>query len=151
MRLARALAGLSRGVAAWWRSPPGERALFAEAWCRLLVHDLAFRWRRDGRQLRRSSGRRPGQGPAPDTERLLAVFERAAHNRPGRAACLPRSLALRGFLGRHGVVATVRIGLRRSGAGIEGHAWVERDGEPASREQPAAFVSLHVRSEEGAP
>lgn len=154
MRAVRALGGLVRAARACASSPGGERLRFAEAWARLLWHDLAFRWRRSGRGLGRSRAAvRPAFLPAADAGRLVAIFERAAHNHLGRVACLPRSLALLAFLGRHGIHAKLRLGVRRGEAGIEGHAWLEHEGEPVScgREAVAGFAPLQfTRSEDGA-
>ena len=44
------------------------------------------------------------------------------------ATCLERSLALWWLLARLGVATQLRIGVRKTGAKFEAHAWVERDG-----------------------
>lgn len=42
--------------------------------------------------------------------------------------CLPHSLVLCWLLRRRGADAILRFGVRKAGAGIEAHAWVEHDG-----------------------
>jgi Transglutaminase-like superfamily len=44
--------------------------------------------------------------------------------------CLPRALCLRWLLGRHGIRTDLRIGVARKEAGLDAHAWVEREGRP---------------------
>lgn len=53
--------------------------------------------------------------------------------------CLPRALALAQALSEHGYDANVRIGVRRSDAGVAAHAWVELDGRPMG--EPEAIAS----------
>jgi hypothetical protein len=59
--------------------------------------------------------------------RVNAV-DRAGRYVPG-GTCLAKSLALAWMLGRRGVAATVRVGVRTDG-GFAAHAWVECDGVP---------------------
>lgn len=66
-----------------------------------------------------------GQG---DAGRLAGLFRRAAGRRTLAAGCAPRSLALARFLRLHGLPARMRVGLRRAGDRLAGHAWVEHDG-----------------------
>ena len=42
--------------------------------------------------------------------------------------CLPRALALQRMLARRGIVAALRIGVRKEAATLAAHAWVEVDG-----------------------
>jgi len=44
--------------------------------------------------------------------------------------CLPRSMSLWAVLRRHAIQANLCIGVRRTEAGIQGHAWVEVDQMP---------------------
>jgi hypothetical protein len=57
---------------------------------------------------------------------------------PFRANCLPKALVLRTLLLRQRIAADLRIGVRIVDGRLEGHAWVEHDGEPLS--QPAAIA-----------
>jgi transglutaminase superfamily protein len=50
-------------------------------------------------------------------------------------SCLVRSLSLWVILRRRGVHASLRIGMRRSGEKVEGHAWLEIDGIPVNEKQ----------------
>lgn len=58
-------------------------------------------------------------------DRVIAVA-RAGRYVPG-GSCLAQSLALAWMLRRHGLAATVRVGVRTAG-GFDAHAWVECDG-----------------------
>jgi hypothetical protein len=58
---------------------------------------------------------------------MAETIRRAARLLP-RARCLHRALALLLWLRRRGVVADLRIGVRSTGAALEGHAWVEWHG-----------------------
>lgn len=53
---------------------------------------------------------------------------RAASRWVPRATCLTQALAARWLLARRGFDAVLRIGVTRSESGIQGHAWLERDG-----------------------
>ncbi len=56
----------------------------------------------------------------------------ASASRVGPAGtCLTRSLVLRGLLRRQGIDATLRMGVRKDDS-VEGHAWVEVDGQPVN-------------------
>jgi hypothetical protein len=61
-------------------------------------------------------------------DRLGSLVAAAANNGPFRASCLPRSLLLGWLLQRQGVKTQLRFGVRKSGAGLEAHAWVEHQG-----------------------
>jgi hypothetical protein len=54
----------------------------------------------------------------------------AAGRGPVRATCLRRSMLVWWLLRREGIDATVRIGVRRDGAELRAHAWVEHRGTP---------------------
>ena len=56
---------------------------------------------------------------------LQKAVEVAAGNLPYAPRCLERSLALWWMLGRRGLQADLRIGVRRADAGLEAHAWIE--------------------------
>jgi len=47
-------------------------------------------------------------------------------------SCLVRSLSLWAILLRRGIHADLRIGVRRSGEAIQGHAWLEIEGIPVN-------------------
>ncbi len=78
-------------------------------------------------------------------ERWGSAVDRALRWTPGDSACLVRASALRELVASRGLPrATVRIGVRRQGDGLEAHAWVEQDGVPIA--EPVilrgAFASL---------
>jgi len=78
---------------------------------------------------RTSEGRRLPAGEALPAARIDArALGLAARNLPLRALCLERSLALWWLARRRGADAALRIGVRRTGGGIEAHAWVEVGG-----------------------
>jgi hypothetical protein len=57
-----------------------------------------------------------------------ALVKVAAQRHIGRFACLPRSLTLLRLLGREGIRAELRLGVRHGNGTVEGHAWVEHEG-----------------------
>lgn len=76
----------------------------------------------------------------------VRMVRAAARHSPGHPTCLEESLALWWLLGRRGIDAELRIGVRKQGEKFEAHAWVERAGaalnEPESvHEHYAAFDS----------
>lgn len=50
-------------------------------------------------------------------------------------SCLVRSLALWAILRRRGVHTGLRVGMRRSGEKIDGHAWLEIEGVPVNENE----------------
>lgn len=109
--------------------------LLAVAYASLLLVDLALRalgFRRlmaivpkpvnldGGRRVRASQHTRAG--------RFAFWLEVASRRHVIRARCLHRSLALHIWLRRKGLPSHLRIGVRKSGAALLAHAWVEMDG-----------------------
>ncbi len=85
---------------------------------------LARRARPDG-----GAPRAPDEAELAAARRLARQVERAAGLRIYRVPCLARALLLERLLARRGLPATLRIGVRRPGAGRLGaHAWVECGG-----------------------
>ena len=76
----------------------------------------------------------PLKDPAPAEVTLVraaqtaAVVELAADGRLANATCLRRSLVLWYLLRRDGIDSDLRLGVRKQGSGVFGHAWVEIDG-----------------------
>ncbi len=63
-------------------------------------------------------------------EKIIALqtarlVERAVRPFGLKATCLSKSLLLWGLLRRQGLLSEVRLGVRRTAAGFEAHAWVE--------------------------
>lgn len=126
-----------------------EGALAAEAWAEMLACRARLRfprllgteaWLR--RELHGEAAGRSGEGSA---DVLLEAFRRALGASPDAASCLPRSLALRRYLARHGQPSRLGLGLKREHGRLRGHAWVEIDGRVVSGE--AAFVGSFSRLE----
>jgi hypothetical protein len=59
--------------------------------------------------------------------RLVAI---ASRHGVVRGNCLSQSLTLQRLLRRQCIASELRIGVRRAGAALEAHAWVELDGRP---------------------
>jgi hypothetical protein len=95
-------------------------------------------FRRLRRALARLSQRRAAV-PLPP-ERIGWAVRAAAQRVPGADTCLVQALAAEALLARHGHVSQLRIGIARIGAGIEAHAWLERDGHPVFG-QPSSIES----------
>ena len=65
------------------------------------------------------------------------AFRWVSNRYPRQRRCLAQAIALQSLLSRRGIPAEVRIGVRRDGSGIRGHAWVEVQGRPlAQRADP---------------
>ena len=63
--------------------------------------------------------------------------------------CLPRSIALQRLLADRGVTARLRVGVRKEGAELHAHAWVESAGRVVGEAEPveARFLPLLDASE----
>jgi hypothetical protein len=134
MRLGSTARRLARSLRTFAALPPGERRLFASAWWALLASSLRLRcarlvgWRW---LLRRAiEGDQPTTVPGEPYEAsaLLSSFQGASRDHVLRVSCLPRALALRKYLTRHGMPGDLRIGLRKNAGRLEGHAWLEDNG-----------------------
>lgn len=54
--------------------------------------------------------------------------------------CWKRAAVLRRYLLLSGIETTVVFGVRRDGAKVEGHAWLERDGAPYLEGEPPRYA-----------
>lgn len=82
--------------------------------------------------LREGRGVRGGRDPREDRQvaHVVRALDRAGRvYRPG-GMCLRRALALWAFLRWRGVTSQIELGVRRTEAGLIGHAWVVWQGEP---------------------
>lgn len=79
-------------------------------------------------------------------QRVASVVAAAARNGPFRASCLEQSIALLWLLGRRGIPARLRIGVRKQREELEAHAWVESGGVVLN---DSADVSERYRPFEG--
>ena len=99
----------------------------------LLLPVSAVRIRRLG--VRASlSGPLPARRGVPDidaqaiAQRVATLVHIAARQGPFRASCLPICVTVHRLLRERGIAADVRVGVRKVGARLEAHAWVERGG-----------------------
>ena len=81
-----------------------------------------------------------GRGEAPDASiEIIRSLQRAQrivkHSVGINGTCLTRSLTLWALLRRRGVLTELRVGIRRHEGKLEGHAWVEFDGQPVNESQ----------------
>jgi Transglutaminase-like superfamily len=58
----------------------------------------------------------------------VRMVQAAVRHGIGRPSCLEESLVLWWLLGRQGIAAELRIGIRKEQGKFGAHAWVERDG-----------------------
>ena len=61
-------------------------------------------------------------------ERLVWSVNAAANHHLRKPTCLRRSLTLKRMLQRRNISATLHIGIKRNGVGVDAHAWVEYNG-----------------------
>lgn len=61
-------------------------------------------------------------------QRTVKIVEVASQHGLCRATCLEQSLVLWWLLGRRGIFANLRIGVRKAASSVEAHAWVELRG-----------------------
>lgn len=125
---------MRRKLAAAREIPPREWRVLAEAWAFLLLVGVALRCLPLA-QVQRLCARLAGlprRRPAPGARlgRLVHLIELAARNHLCRIRCLERALALQALLERRGVASELRIGVRREGARLAAHAWLEHAGVP---------------------
>ena len=122
-----------RKLRRWVTLAPADRTAVIEAWLLLAAAKLSLRRLDLGRCQRLLAALPPRSRPAEEPIERLAARLRgwigaAANNHLSSSRCLERALVLRAMLVRRGHQATLRIGVRRPGTGLEAHAWVEWDG-----------------------
>ena len=141
-------------LAKWRDLKRPERQTFLLAFALLPILGLALRLfglRRVKSVLDRiGSGHVPEASPANSSLKALKaagsarLVAAAARHGLYRASCLPVSLALGWLLRRDGIRTDLRLGVRKTGARLEAHAWIEHRGVPlietqAVHERFAAF------------
>ncbi|MEO5820023.1 MAG: lasso peptide biosynthesis B2 protein [Vicinamibacteraceae bacterium] len=57
-----------------------------------------------------------------------------------RRSCWRRALVLQRFLALHGIESRVNFGLKKTTGELQGHAWLERDGQPFLEDDAGAYV-----------
>ena len=95
----------------------------------------------DAHRCGRGTGVAPG-GVLARARHLGLIVDVASAYAPGPVTCLSRSLLLVWMLGREGVAAELRIGVRMTGGALAAHAWVEASGVPVNdaRDVARAYV-----------
>ena len=124
---------MSRKLRRWVTLASADRSAFTEAWLLLAVVKLSLGRLSLDRCRRLLAALPPRRRPDGEPIGLLAARLRrwigaAAANHLFSSRCLERALVLRAMLARRGHPATLRIGVRRPGTGLEAHAWVECEG-----------------------
>jgi hypothetical protein len=105
--------------------------VFVRALWILSLAEMAIHFMAPPRVLAWASSVRPGRNPALTEQDILRrawLLNVAANFHIVRLKCLARSLALARLLGRNGVAARVRVGVRVDGGTLAAHAWVEWNG-----------------------
>ena len=69
----------------------------------------------------------PAGSPSPAAARVTQLVEAVYRRLPFSPTCLTRSLVVYRLLRARGIPCQLRIGLRKSGEKLEGHAWTETD------------------------
>ena len=110
----------------WW--------ILSQAWVLLLVVDLGLRvqpFRRVQELLalgRKGTGDLQADGASATIQRLGWLVGVAGRNHLYPMRCLHRALVLQWLLGLRGIIADLRIGVRREADGLHAHAWLEYEG-----------------------
>jgi hypothetical protein len=113
------------------RLTPANLWAFLRAWVVLLAADLGLRLLPFGRlESLLAPKPAPRQADEAAVGRLVWATAAAARHHLYSMRCLPRALCLRWLLGRQGIRTDLRIGVARGEAGLDAHAWVEREGRP---------------------
>ena len=126
-----------------------------EAWWKLLAADLLLRTR-PFPGVERLVSRRFRAGVAGDPQQdlntiahLQPLVATASHHHLYPMTCLRQALALQDMLGRRGLHAQLRIGVRKEEGNLQAHAWLEFQGQTIEVERPrdehlAAFIPMEI-------
>lgn len=138
-----------RLIRRWRALPPRERRLLPEAaacllWARVIL--ALFPLETALRIMKRET--RPGAGClalSSNPQQIKLAVERAARHVPFKAVCLQQAFAAFVMLRRHGLPATVHLGVRRQEGGLRAHAWsVSGNTSMTGTELASAFVPIAV-------
>lgn len=133
-------------AAKFLRLGPGERALILRSLYWMLVYRLGlwvlpFRLTQKWVQANDAPAvAGSGNGPVDPVVRNVARAVRSCSRYVPSATCLTQALTARKLLNRYGRSAALRIGVAKSAAGFEAHAWLEVDGRIVLGKEP-----LHYR------
>ena len=114
---------------------PRERLILAQAWCFLMLSDVAlkiFSFNHLLKFLRTRCSNCRKKVPTPtdlSSLRLAWLVEVAGRYSPIDATCLKQALVLCWLLGKQGLDATLQIGVARDRESLIAHAWVEWNGQ----------------------
>ncbi len=117
------------------RSPSADRNVLLQALLLLPITFIALRtlgfrrWQAILAKLVPSQGRAERlPSPLECARRVARMVQAASEHGLRQATCLERAQVLWWFLQRRGMPASLRIGVRKSGAEFEAHVWVDLDG-----------------------
>jgi hypothetical protein len=149
------LIGLGQAARQAWRAPRRAVLSLRLAWWLVLVSLLArvtslprVQWFLSLRatsigttttgSLWRHAGPRAADRPSPEQlARAIDAILRLDLPTLRRGRCWKRALVLQRFLARQGIDCRVTFGVRRTSNGVlQGHAWLERDGQPLLEFEP---------------
>ncbi len=80
--------------------------------------------------------------PSPAAARVTHLVEGFYRRLPFSPTCLTRSLVIYRLLRARGIPCQLRIGLRKAGAALEGHAWTETGQVPAEADGFEVMLSF---------
>jgi hypothetical protein len=125
----------ARPLARWWALPARDRILFALllAFLPLVSSCLRVLGYRRTLALIEARSDMPARRTATTAERdrahRLATLLSIAGRRGLRATCLPQAMLLHLLLRRRGLDPQLKLGVRRTNAQPDMHAWVELEGD----------------------
>ena len=79
---------------------------------------------------------------SPAADRVPHLLDALYRRLPFSPTCLTRSLVLYRLFRARGIPCELRIGLRKSGSELEGHAWTELDRRPAEADGFEVMLSF---------
>lgn len=80
-----------------------------------------------------AGARLPSQHDLLAANELALLAQVAGRRGVAKVNCLPQALAVYGAIRRRGLAPSLRIGVRKTGATFEAHAWVELGGHPLAQ------------------
>ena len=121
-----------------------RRTLEAALWLLVARANLSFRPRLA--LAPRSHAPRPGRLSHETGAQFVLAVRRASRCLPFRPTCLEQALALERLLRNTGLDASVVLGVRRVGATIEAHAWLEHQDQTLLGAPPAGLYTPFHRT-----
>ena len=124
-----------------WRAlAPADRVRLLAVLALLQVMDRslsAYGLRRTQAWLRLDRAMPRSTVPSPDAmaaaQRLAELASMAGNHGRGNTSCLRKALAVQWWLRRRGLDSVLRLGVRKVGARLDAHAWIELDGTPLAQ------------------